>query len=155
MTGLILGLTLMLAVPPQLADFAFIAGHWKGAMGGASIEEVWTKPGGDAMMGMSRLSSSGQTRLTEFMAIEQRESGPVLLMRHFGTGLIAREEKDAPLVWTIEKTGPNHAIFYLAKEGSRLGFNREGDSLTITLEKMKDGKLTRSPFTYKLASPAP
>lgn len=155
MTGIALGLTLLLAAPAPLADFAFIAGHWQGAMGNSSIEEVWTKPQGDAMMGMFRLSSGGQTRLTEFMTIEQRESGAVLVMRHFSAGLIAREEKDAPLVWTVELVEPDHAVFFLAKEGSRLDFRRNGGTLTITLEKSQGGKISRTPFTYKLASPVP
>ncbi len=147
---------MLLAASAGLGDFAFIAGHWKGTLGGSSIEEVWSKPDGDAMMGMFRLVSNGKTRLTEFMAIEQREAGPVLVLRHFGGGLIAREEKDAPLVWTVEKVEANHAVFLLATEGSRLEFARDGETLTITLVKpAADGKQRRTPFKYRLASPAP
>jgi hypothetical protein len=147
---------MLLAASAGLGDFAFIAGHWKGTMGGSTIEEVWSKPGGGSMIGMFRLVSNGKTRLTEFMAIVQREAGPVLVMRHFGGGLIAREEKDAPLVWTVEKVEANHAVFLLATEGSRLEFLRDGETLTITVVKpAADGKQTRTPFKYRLASPAP
>jgi hypothetical protein len=107
------------------------------------------------MIGMFRIVAGGRTRMTEFMAFEQRETGPVLVLRHFGPGLIAREEKDAPLVWTLEKVGPNHAVFLIEKDGTRLEFLRQGDSLTITLEKTQNGKTTRSPFRYTLAAPAP
>ena len=150
-----LALLALLAAPPQLGDLAFVAGHWKGTEGAVSIEEVWTKPEGDAMTGMFRIVSGGKTRITEFMAFEQREAGPVLVMRHFGPGLIAREEKDAPLVWTLEKVEPNHAVFVIEKAGTKLDFLRQGASLTITLEKTQDGKTTRSPFTSTLAAPAP
>lgn len=155
MTGIALGLTMLLAPPAPLADFDFISGYWRGAMGKSSIEEVWTRPHGDAMMGMFRLSSNGQTRLTEFMTIERRDSGTVLVMRHFSSGLIAQEDKDTPLVWTAESVGPGHAVFLLAGERSRLVFKRLGDSLTITLEKIQDGKDTRLPLTYNLAAAPP
>jgi hypothetical protein len=151
----VLALLALLAAPPQLEDLAFIAGHWKGPGGATAIEEVWSKHSGDAMIGMFRIVSGGKTRMTEFMAFEQRESGPVLVMRHFGPGLIAREEKDAPLVWTLEKLAPNHAVFFIEKAGTRLEFLRQGESLTITLEKTANGKTTRSPFSYILAAPAP
>lgn len=152
---MVLLLAALAAPPGGLSDIAFIAGHWRGSEAGTVIEEVWTKPEGDAMTGMFRIVAGGKTRMTEFMAFEQREAGPVLVMRHFGPGLIAREEKDAPLVWRLEMLAPNHAVFLLEKAGSRLDFRRQGDSLTITLEKTQNGKTTRSPFTYKLAAPAP
>jgi hypothetical protein len=151
----VLALLALLAATPRIEDLSFIAGHWRGPGGATSIEEVWSKPSGDAMIGMFRIVSGGKTRMTEFMAFEQREAGPVLVMRHFGPGLIACEEKDAPLVWTLEKLAPNHAVFVIEKAGSRLDFRRQGDSLTITLEKTQDGKTTRSPFSYSLAAPAP
>ena len=151
----VLALLALLAAPPQLEDLAFIAGHWKGPGGVTAIEEVWSKPSGDAMIGMFRIVSGGKTRMTEFMAFEQRENGPVLVMRHFGPGLVAREEKEAPLVWTLEKLAPYHAVFFIGKAGARLEFLRQGESLTITLEKTRNGKTTRSPFSYSLAAPAP
>lgn len=58
-------------------------------------------------------------------------------------------------VWTVESVEPSHAIFYPASEGSRHGFKRIGDSLTITLEKTEDGKAARLRFTYKLAASPP
>lgn len=155
MTIALLAMLALAATPSQLDSLAFVAGHWKGPQGATVIEEVWTKPSGDAMIGMFRIVSGGKTRMTEFMAFEQRENGPVLVMRHFGPGLVAREEKDAPLVWTLEKIEPNHAVFFIEKAGSRLDFRRQGDSMTITLEKTANGKTTRSPFTYSLAAPAP
>ncbi|MBA3976332.1 MAG: hypothetical protein C0504_19155 [Candidatus Solibacter sp.] len=151
----VLPLLALLSAPPQLQDLAFLAGHWKGPGGPTAFEEVWTRPSGDAMIGMFRIVSNGKTRMTEFMAFEQRETGPVLVMRHFGPGLVAREEKDAPLVWSLEKLKPNHAVFWIEQAGTRLDFLRQGDSLTITLEKTQNGKTTRSPFSYTLAAPAP
>jgi hypothetical protein len=152
---MLLMLLLLASQAPTAADLSFIAGHWKGTMGQSSIIEVWSKPEGDAMVGMFKLTSGGKTRMTEFMAIEQRESGPVLIMRHFNPGLIAREEKDAPLVWTVEKNEPNRAVFFAEKEGSRLEYLRQGDSLTVTLEKTAAGKTTRTPFRFTLAASAP
>lgn len=107
MTGIALGLTLLLAPPAPLADFDFMSG----------------------------VLAPGHGQLL--------------------SGLIAHADKDTPLLWTVESVGPGHAVFLHTGQGSRLDFKRIGDSLTVTLERIQDGKLTRLPFTYNLAAAPP
>lgn len=142
----------MAAPPAALKDLAFIAGHWRGQMGSAVIEELWLAPEGDSMYSVFRMVQQNQTVFTEFQAIEQRGASPVLLLRHFERGLIAREEKDAPLVWDIEELGASRVVFLQRGAATRLEYVRDGANLTITLIKDRNGTPTRMPFRYSLVT---
>lgn len=136
MVPLVLFLATLVAPPAGLSALTFISGHWRGQEldGTTAIEEVWSKPSGDSMIGMFRTLTGGKTRMAEFMAIEQRKAGRVLVMRHFSPGLIARKGKDAPLVWTLEKVDAGNAVFLIEKDGMRLEFLLKARTPTITLE---------------------
>lgn len=137
-------------VQASLKDVSFMAGHWRGEMPGGVIDEVWLPAEGESMYSLFRMVSGGKTRFTEFQAIEQRGSTVVLLLRHFNPGLIAREEKDAPLVWDVEELSANRVQFREQGTTTRLEYARSGDELTVTLIKERDGKAVRSPFRFKL-----
>jgi hypothetical protein len=140
------------APPATLKDLAFITGHWRAEMGPAVIEEIWLAPEGDSMYSLFRMVQKGQTRFTEFQAFEQRGESPVLLLRHFGPGLIAREEKDAPLVWDIEEIAANRVLFRQRGADTRLEYLRDGSTLNVTLIKEGDGKPVRTPFRFSLVT---
>lgn len=57
---------------PAIADLAWLAGSWTGESGGMQMEEHWTKPKGNTMVGMHRDVGKGRTLLFEFLRIEQR-----------------------------------------------------------------------------------
>lgn len=145
-------LTSWAEVPATLKDLSFIAGHWRGEMGGTVIEEVWMPPEGDAMYSLFRMVGKGRTQFTEFQALEQRGENVVLVLRHFGAGLIAREDKESPLVWTVAEVAANRVVFHQTGTTTQLEYARDGDQLTITLIKERDGKMTKSPFRMKLAT---
>ena len=56
-----------------ISDLAWIAGDWQTAAGGkAQIEEHWTAPSVDSMIGMGRTIAGGKTVEFEYLRIEQR-----------------------------------------------------------------------------------
>lgn len=133
-----------------IRDLGFVAGSWRGERGGAVMEEQWMAPEGDAIVGMARVVSGGKTRLTELSVMEERDGGVVLMLRHFGKGLVAREEKDAPLLFTLKELVGRRAEFVEAKAGTRLVYERTAeDRLTVTLIKTVNGKEVRTPFEYR------
>ncbi|MBI4747052.1 MAG: hypothetical protein HY774_01065 [Acidobacteria bacterium] len=138
------------ASQPTLAELAFIAGTWQGELGGGATEEQWNPPSGDSMMGMFRYVQNGKAVFYEFMLIEQTPDGPVLRLRHFNPRLVAWEDKTGTLNFPLVEFRKNYAVFdHDSKE--RLIFHRKSaDSLTITLEKTKDGQKTAEAFNYKL-----
>lgn len=58
-----------------VADLAWLSGSWATAKGKVQIEEHWTKPAGDSMIGMGRTVSDGKTVFYEYLRIEARADG--------------------------------------------------------------------------------
>ena len=54
-----------------LADLAWMAGSWSGTAHGIDMEEHWTAPKGNSMIGIHRDVGKGRTLLFEFLRIEQ------------------------------------------------------------------------------------
>jgi hypothetical protein len=141
---------------PSLADVAFIAGHWKGDLGGSLSEEIWSAPSGDNMMGMWRLVGGGQVKLFEFLSIVQEAEGPVFRLRHFDRQGVGREEKDRPVVLKLVVSKPREAAFEGPEGGGagtvRLTYRRTSDeALSVTLE--KTGQPPQE-FNFRLAAPS-
>ena len=141
--------------PPTLADVAFIAGHWKGDMGGMVSEEIWVPPSGDNMMGMWRLVGGEKVKLFEFLNIVQEAEGPVFRLRHFDRRGVGWEEKDKPIALKLVVSKPREAAFEGPESSGagtvRLTYRRPSDdALSVTLEK------TNHPpqeFNFRLATP--
>lgn len=137
----------------KVEDLAWMAGRWTGTMGDAPLEEQWSVPAGGTMMGMFRwMKKNGTTSMYEFLTIEPSPQGPVYYMRHFNPGLIAWEEKDAPLRCPLTASGPREATFACDGEATKLTFKRTSEtSMTVLLERQEDGKATTTEFVYALA----
>jgi hypothetical protein len=99
------------SAPGRLADLAWMAGHWIDDAGGSLSEEIWAAPASGCMIGMWRYASEGKPKLFELLAILQEDGGPVLRIRHFSPALVAREEKDTPVVLPLVKLEGHEAVF--------------------------------------------
>jgi hypothetical protein len=66
-------LELLLAV--TLRDIAWLAGSWEIASATQCVDEQWTAPSADMLIGMSRTVAGGKTASFEFMRIEARADG--------------------------------------------------------------------------------
>lgn len=125
----------------RVADLRWISGHWQNAEDGALSEEVWTEPRGDGMLGMWRyVAKDGRARVLEILAIADEETGPVLRLRHFDRGLVAREEKDKPVALalvSLDLPGRRAVFEGPSPEGMvRLRYHQpSADALEVTLEK--------------------
>ena len=64
---------------PSLDDLAWLAGSWTGENSGIHMEEHWTAPKGNSMVGMHRDTGKGRTLGFEFLRIEQRDGRIVYL----------------------------------------------------------------------------
>jgi Domain of unknown function (DUF6265) len=130
-------------IPADLADVAFMAGHWIGGDPGELSEEVWSAPEGDSMMGMWRFMAKGQTQIYEILTVTKEGEHVVLRIRHFNPKLVAREEKDRAVELPLVSKAANEAVFegaeYNVKGNVRLTYRRPTpDTLTGVLE--KEGK---------------
>lgn len=124
-------------VAATLADVSFISGRWVDEEGGTLSEEIWSAPAGDSMMGMWRLSQAGKAKVFEHLTLIAEEGKVTFRLRHFDRQGVAWEEKDRPNVLPLVAKGPGLAVF--EGEGRagflRLTYRREGDALTVRLEK--------------------
>src|SRR5262245_1490935 len=72
------GLVMMLVTPARAQDqeltamFAWLAGTWETTQGPRVVEELWSTPTTNAMIGMSRTVVGGRTAEFEFLRIEKR-----------------------------------------------------------------------------------
>jgi len=138
--------------PSALRDVAFMVGRWVGGEGGDLSEEVWTEPSGDTMLGMWRYVAGGSARVLEILVLRQEGDDVVLRLRHFDAQLVAREDKETPLVLRLVRRQPNEARF----EGPAVGtagtvaitYRQVGaDALESTVE--RGGKTQRFAFTRR------
>jgi hypothetical protein len=137
-----------------LADVAFIAGKGMGSLGGGVIEEHWSTPAGDSMMGMFRYTKGDRTVFYEFLLIEQTATGPVLRLKHFNPGLIGWEEKAEVFSYPLADLKPRRAVFERPDKQTSLIFDGTRDrQLVVTLEQVKDGKRGAQTFVYEHTPP--
>ena len=136
------------AVPPPaaLADVAWIAGHWQGEALGGAVEEIWSAPAGDSMMGMFRLVADGQAAFYELMVIRQSGESLILQLKHFHGDLKGWEERDETVDFPLVALAEDRAWF------AGLTFERtSADELQVwVLFDDKDGA-HEVPFIYRRA----
>ena len=70
-TGMLLGRAGQ-APKPTLDSLSWMAGSWSGTSRGIEMEEHWTAPKGNSMIGIHRDVAKGRTMLFEFLRIEQQ-----------------------------------------------------------------------------------
>ena len=71
--ALALGVSAQKSTPkePLLNGLAWLSGCWEGRQGQAIIEESWSKPRGDSMVGFGRTVKDGKTTAFEFMQVRE------------------------------------------------------------------------------------
>lgn len=93
-------------------DLTWLSGSWRGEKDSGVIEEQWSRPEGDAMMGMFRWVKSDGVFFYEFMTIEQNKEGLTLRIKHFNPGLIGWEEKDKSFSCVLTQLDSEKAVFF-------------------------------------------
>jgi len=136
---------------PLVQDLSFIAGNWRGGVAGGLLDEEWSPPSAESMIGMFRYMEAGKVKFYEFMAIEATEAGPVLRLRHFDPGLAAWEDKSAALSLPVAGFSENQVIFESNDKSTRLTYRRSSaDSLTVILERTAGGHSGKQEFNFTL-----
>ena len=111
-----------------LNDLAWIAGDWQTpASGSRQIDEHWTAPLGNTMMGVSRTVAGGKTVEFEYLRIEQRADG-IYYVAHPNARTPGTDFK-------LTKLNADEAVF----ENPKHDFPKR-----IIYRKNKDGSLTAS-----------
>ena len=133
-----------------LDQVAWIAGPWEGMLGDRKIEQHWMAPAANSMVAMYR--PEGSRDMLELLAIEQ--DGEALILR-ISTSCQDRGSPDAKrrtsrsTMRSCASTDARRSSKAGAENPSRVTFTSPNpDTLTITVERMRDGKLVPTDFKY-------
>lgn len=125
----------------SVSDLRFIEGSWKAVWGDRSIDATWSAPAGENIVGYVRVMRDNKVVLYELFAFEQTDGGLVALVRHFGPGLIAREEKETPDHYNFLEAGNGWAMFEKRGEATRVRYEkRSNNGFAIVIGKQQDGE---------------
>ncbi len=118
---------------PSIMDW--MIGSWEGEALGGSVREIWTNPGGGAMIGMFSLVKDGKPIFYEFLTFTAEKDILLLKLKHFHPNLVSWEEKEKTTDFRFIKQEANRFYF------SGLTFEKVGnDQLHIFLALTRDGK---------------
>ncbi len=140
-------------VPAKIADVAWIAGHWETKRQGALLQEHWSEPAGDGMMGMFRWLKKDKTWIYELLAIREENGSLVFRFRHFSDKLHAWEEKEKPLMFRLVSLTKREAVFEnpTGDNPGRYIFSKPDDkSLVVKIGSKKAGTVEFNEFRYQL-----
>jgi hypothetical protein len=119
---------------PAIADLAWMAGSWTGESRGVQMEEHWTAPKGNSMVGIHRDVGKGRTILFEFLRIEQQGDQLVYLSMPNGrspaTPFPLKEISGTRVVFE----NPNHDF------PQRVVYWKDGNDLRARIEGTQNGK---------------
>jgi hypothetical protein len=142
--------------PVTAATLAWMTGVWRTEIWGGVGEEVWVKNSDNSLLGMFSFVKTGKPAFYEFLTLEPREQRLTLHLRHFHAKLIAWEDKESPLLFTISKATASEVIFEgvdSAGAGTKISYKLEApDRLTSTLERVKDSKSNVETFHFRRVS---
>jgi hypothetical protein len=130
---------------------AWMAGSWSGHVDDDPIDEHWSLPAGDVMMGMFRWLKQGRLYLYELLAIEPEAEGLVLRLKHFDPGLNGWEEKGAAVAYPLVGLGDREAIFERGGtfRSTRFVYKRTSErELLVVTEDRRGEEIKRYEFRY-------
>jgi Domain of unknown function (DUF6265) len=87
------------AVPtPNLAEFSWLEGRWRGDWGPRIAEQVWMAPKAAMMLGDFRLIENDRVLVVELFTLVEKLGGINFYFRHFTPELVPWEKSDATLL---------------------------------------------------------
>lgn len=135
--------------PVSLESLSWMAGGWVMTRGAACIEERWTRPANDMLIGMSRTVADGRTRSFEFMRIESRRDGIFFVAQPGGR---------PPVDFRMASNSGSEIVFVNpghADHLKRIIYRRSGaNELTARIEGEDGGKPFAVDYVYRSSATA-
>ena len=141
----------MLAVVVMVAgvkDMAWLAGDWELRDGTDCVEEHWTLPAADKLIGMSRtVDQNGRTKSFEFVRIEARADGIYYVAQPGGRPGVDFRLTSEPGSGELIFANPGHSDHL-----KRIIYKRDGEAgLAARIEGENNGKAFAVDFPYRRA----
>jgi len=136
-----------IALALTLHDLAWLAGDWQSNAGQRCVEEHWTAPSANMLVGTSRTVEGDRTVAFEFLRIEARADGIFYVAQPGGRPPVdfkLSSENAAELVFL----NPGHADHL-----KRIVYRRERDgALTARIEGQDQGRAFAVDYPYRRAT---
>ncbi len=94
-----------------LSDVEWIQGYWTGEALGGQVEEIWSEPLGESMMGSFKLVQEGQVKFYEIITISEIDNTLIMRLKHFDAQLKGWEEKEETVDFKLVKLAPDRIFF--------------------------------------------
>jgi hypothetical protein len=138
-----------MALALTLRDIAWLAGDWQLTTAAACVEEQWTGPSANLLVGMSRTVAGGRTTAFEFMRIEARADGVYYVAQPGGR---------PPVDFKLASESASELVFVNPGHADRLKkviYRREADGrLTARIEGETNGAAFSEDYPYRRRSSA-
>jgi hypothetical protein len=136
-----------IALALTLHDLSWLAGSWQLTSGARCVEEHWTLPSANMLVGTSRTVEGGRTVSFEFLRIEARADGIYYVPQPGGRPPVdfkLSTENAAALVFL----NPGHADHL-----KRIVYRRQGDAgMSARIEGEDNGRAFAVDFPYRRAA---
>ena len=127
----------------SLESLAWIAGNWHDLAEPQRSQERWVLAPGHVLMGTAWEFPAGKAGYAELMTLRPNGNAVSMFLRHFDGALSkAREERDAPMVFTASRCEGSSAVFdgQADHTGEHLSYSRSGANLNIVGDFLHQGK---------------
>lgn len=132
---------------PTLASLAWMAGSWAGTTSGVEMEEHWTSPKGNSMLGLHRDVAKGRTVSFEFLRIEQQGDTVVYLSMPNGRSPATPFPLKEASGTRVAFENPTHDF------PQRIIYWKDGPDLRARIEGTEKGKTAGREWRWRPANP--
>ena len=136
----------------QLAKLEWMRGEWVREQGADRLEEIWSAPSGDSLMGMFRWDKQGKAWMYELMCITVEEGTLVFRLKHFDRRLAGWEPKDPPTAYRLQRQAEREVVFENAERSDPRRFVYSIDDegrFVVRLESERDGETRATEFRFR------
>lgn len=128
----------------NISELKWISGYWQGEAFGGLIEEVWSDPLGNSMMGMFKAIHGNQVSFYELITITEVNGSLLLRLKHFDKHMNGWEASDESLEFKLVKLEP-HKVFF---DGYTFELVNNFEMNVYVRSENEDGKDSEMKFIY-------
>jgi hypothetical protein len=127
---------------PTLNQLAWLSGCWEGRQGESLLEEHWSKPEGESMLGFGRTIKNNKTVFYMFLQIRQGSEG---------LNYIEQVDGKQPVQFRLTNQDPERLTFENPANDfpKKVTYQRQGLMLLTTIEGIQKEKQVREEFLFK------
>jgi len=124
---------------------SWLQGCWEMSTAGRNVEEIWGRPRGDSMIGVSRTIREG--KLSEYETVVLREQGDQL-------AYVAHPSGQPSATFLSTRVTPSELVFENPTHDfpQQIGYRLNGDALLAWISGTRNGQTRRVEFPYTRVS---